>query len=68
MACVIAAGSIGGAQAQGAPASALPAVTVDAPVARPRPPAPRPSVAQVRARTALRQVVRTRRVAAPPVA
>jgi catecholate siderophore receptor len=68
LACVIAASSIGSAQAQGAPASALPAVTVDAPVARPRPPAPKPSTAQVRARTALRQVVRTRRFATPPVA
>ena len=69
LACLVAAGSIGEADAQGAPASALPPVNVDAPVARPRPPAPKPSRAQVKARTALRQATRARRVTtAPPVA
>nr|WP_279598184.1 TonB-dependent siderophore receptor [Methylobacterium sp. J-026] len=43
-------------------------MTVDAPIARPRPPAPKPSQAQVKARTALRQAVRTqRRVTSPPI-
>jgi catecholate siderophore receptor len=45
----------GGAEAQQAP---LPPVTVDAPVARPRPAAPKPSPDQIRARTALRRAAR----------
>ena len=67
LACVLAASSASGAEAQQSPASALPPLNVDAPIARPRPPAPKPSKAQVKARTALRQVVRTRRVTAPQV-
>ena len=66
--CAVAAGSVGGAKAQSGPASALPPVNVDAPVVRPRPPAPRPSIAQVKARTALRRVVQARRVTPQPVA
>src|SRR5262245_35358931 len=38
--------------------SSLPPVTVDAPVARPRPAASKPSADQVRARTALRRAAR----------
>ncbi|MGP9811452.1 TonB-dependent receptor [Rhodopseudomonas sp. NSM] len=51
---MIAVASIGGAEAQ---QSSLPAVTVDAPVARPRP-AAKPTPDQVRARTALRRAAR----------
>ncbi|WP_322517692.1 TonB-dependent receptor [Rhodopseudomonas palustris] len=51
---MIAVASIGGAEAQ---QSNLPAVTVDAPVARPRP-AAKPTPDQVRARTALRRAAR----------
>ena len=58
--CLIAAGAVTGAEAQG---TGLPAVTVDAPVTRPRPAASRPTQAQTRARTAIRQRARTR----PPV-
>ena len=62
-------GSVGSAEAQSGPATALPPMNVDAPVVRPRPPAPKPSQAQVKARTAIRQVVRApRRVTAPPIA
>ncbi|WFT81368.1 TonB-dependent receptor [Methylobacterium sp. CB376] len=68
VACAVAVGSVGTAQAQQAPAAALPPLNVDAPIVRPRPPAPQPTKAQVKARTALRQVVRARQVAAPPVA
>ena len=69
MACAVAVGTVGSAEAQQGPATALPPMNIDAPVARPRPPAPKPSQAQVKARTALRQVVRApRRVTAPPVA
>jgi catecholate siderophore receptor len=49
---LIAAASFSGAEAQ---QSSLPPVTVDAPVARPRPAAARPSADQRRARTALRR-------------
>lgn len=50
---IIAAGAASGAEAQSD--NGLPAVTVDAPVTRPRPVASRPTAAQVRARNALRQ-------------
>lgn len=62
-ACAMAAGSIGTAEAQ--QASALPPVTVDAPIARPRAAPPKPSKAQIKARTALRQKVRERAAPAP---
>src|SRR3954470_20070232 len=52
---LIAVASFSGAEAQ---QSNLPPVTVDAPVARPRPAAARPSPDQVRARTALRRAAR----------
>ncbi|ACF02465.1 TonB-dependent siderophore receptor [Rhodopseudomonas palustris TIE-1] len=52
---MIAVASIGGAEAQ---QSSLPAVTVDAPVARPKPAAVRATPDQVRARTALRRAAR----------
>lgn len=55
MAGMIAVASIGGAEAQ---QSSLPAVTVDAPVARPKPAAVRATPDQVRARTALRRAAR----------
>jgi catecholate siderophore receptor len=52
---LIAVASFSGAEAQ---QSNLPPVTVDAPVARPRPAATRPTADQVRARTALRRAAR----------
>jgi catecholate siderophore receptor len=52
---LIAVASFSGAEAQ---QSNLPPVTVDAPVARPRPAASRPSADQLRARTALRRAAR----------
>src|SRR3954471_8842664 len=52
---LIAVASFSGAEAQ---QSSLPPVTVDAPVARPRPAAAKPSADQVRARTALRRAAR----------
>src|SRR5712675_2751086 len=52
---LIAAASFSGAEAQPAP---LPPVTVDAPVARPRPAASKPSPDQLRARSALRRAAR----------
>ncbi|WP_244431972.1 TonB-dependent siderophore receptor [Rhodopseudomonas sp. B29] len=62
---MIAVASIGSAKAQQAP---LPPVTVDAPVARPKPAAARATPDQVRARTALRRAARrTQPVAAAPV-
>ena len=67
VACAVAVGSVGSAEAQQGPATALPPMNIDAPIARPRPPAPRPSQAQIKARTALRRVVSARRVVAPPV-
>ena len=61
---LIAVASISGAKAQQAN---LPPVTVDAPVARPRPAATKPTQQQVRARNALRRAARRqRRVAAVP--
>jgi catecholate siderophore receptor len=63
---LIAVASFSGAEAQ---QTGLPPVTVDAPVARPRPVAARPSPDQVRARTALRRAARQAqpaRVAAVP--
>src|ERR1044072_8879074 len=62
---LIAVASFSGAEAQ---QSNLPPVTVDAPVARPRPAASRPSADQVRARTALRRAARRNQPAGvPPV-
>jgi catecholate siderophore receptor len=52
---LIAVASFSGAEAQQAP---LPPVTVDAPVARPRPASSRPSPEALRARTALRRAAR----------
>src|SRR3954470_2669265 len=52
---LIAVASFSGAEAQ---QSTLPPVTVDAPVARPRPAASKPSPDQLRARTALRRAAR----------
>lgn len=57
---LIAVASIGGAEAQQA---TLPAVTVDAPVARPRP-AAKPTADQIRARDALRRAAQRQREAA----
>src|SRR5882757_2002390 len=56
LASLIAVASFSGAEAQQSP---LPPVTVDAPVARPRPAAARPSPDQVRARSALRRAARS---------
>jgi catecholate siderophore receptor len=53
--CLIAVAAIGGAEAQ---EKTLPPVTVDAPVARPKPPAPKPSPQHTRARNALRRIAR----------
>ena len=60
---LIAVASFSGAEAQ---QSNLPPVTVDAPVARPRPAAAKPSADQLRARTALRR--QARRAQPTPVA
>jgi catecholate siderophore receptor len=57
VACLVAAGSITGAEAQEAP---LPPVTIDAPVTRPRPPAAKPTPEQIRARNELRRLARER--------
>ena len=54
---LIAVASFTGAEAQ---QSSLPPVTIDAPVARPRPAAARPTADQMRARTALRRAARQR--------
>jgi catecholate siderophore receptor len=63
---LMAVASFSGAEAQQGP---LPPVTVDAPVARPRPAASKPSSDHVRARTALRRAARrTQTVQAAPVA
>ncbi len=59
--CVLASGSAGAAEAQQA-SSTLPAVTVDAPVQRARAAPPKPSVAQIKARTVLRRKVREARM------
>jgi catecholate siderophore receptor len=56
-ACLVAAGTITSADAQDAP---LPPVTIDAPIARPKPPAAKPSPEQLRARAALRRIARER--------
>ncbi len=65
--CLAAAGTIGTAEAQ--QASPLPSITVEAPVARPRPAAPRPTQAQLNARAAMRRRARQARpVQAPPAA
>jgi catecholate siderophore receptor len=55
VASLIAVASFSGAEAQ---QSSLPPVTVDAPVARPRPAAAKPAADQVRARNALRRAAR----------
>jgi catecholate siderophore receptor len=57
VACLVAAGSITGAEAQQAP---LPPVTIDAPVTRPRPPAAKPTPEQIRVRNELRRLARER--------
>jgi catecholate siderophore receptor len=57
VACLVAAGSITGAEAQEAP---LPPVTIDAPVTRPRPPAAKPTPEQIRVRNELRRLARER--------
>ena len=65
VASLIAVASFSGAEAQQSP---LPPVTVDAPVARPRPAATAPSPDQVRARSALRRAARrTQPVQTAPV-
>jgi catecholate siderophore receptor len=65
VACLMAVGSISSAEAQ---QSSLPAVTVDAPVSRPRPAATRPTAEQLRVRAALRRAARQRQqTAAAPV-
>src|SRR5260221_4241939 len=62
---LIAVASFSGAEAQ---QSNLPPVTIDAPVARPRPAASKPTPDQTRARTALRRAARrTQPAQAPPV-
>ncbi|TXM92368.1 hypothetical protein FV223_12085, partial [Methylobacterium sp. WL116] len=58
VACAVAVGSVGSAEAQQGPASALPPLNIDAPITRQRPPAPKPGPTQVKARTALRRAVR----------
>jgi len=57
VACLVAAGSITGAEAQQSP---LPPVTIDAPVTRPRPPAATPTPEQIRVRNELRRLARER--------
>ena len=57
VACLVAAGSITGAEAQQSP---LPPVTIDAPITRPRPPAAKPTPEQVRVRNELRPLARER--------
>jgi catecholate siderophore receptor len=59
--CLIAVAAMGGAEAQ---EQSLPPVTVDAPIARPKPPAAKPSPEQIRARNALRRIARERAAAA----
>ena len=61
---LIAVASVSGAKAQ---QSNLPPVTVDAPVARPKPAASKPSPEQIRARNALRRAAREKRQQAAPV-
>jgi catecholate siderophore receptor len=64
IACLIGAATISGADAL-EQSSTLPAVTVDAPIARKRPPAAKPTPAQVRVRTAVRRVSRQAPKATP---
>ncbi|MFZ0115139.1 MAG: TonB-dependent receptor plug domain-containing protein, partial [Xanthobacteraceae bacterium] len=59
--CLIAVAAMGSAEAQ---EQSLPPVTVDAPIARPRPPAAKPSPEQIRARNALRRIAREKAAAA----
>ena len=59
--CLIAVAAMTGAEAQEQP---LPPVTVDAPIARPKPPAAKPSPEQIRARNALRRAAKERAAAA----
>jgi catecholate siderophore receptor len=59
--CLIAVAAMGGAEAQ---EQSLPPVTVDAPIARPKPPVAKPSPEQIRARNALRRIAREKAVAA----
>jgi catecholate siderophore receptor len=59
--CLIAMAAVGGSEAQEKP---LPAVTVDAPIARPKPPAAKPSPQQIRARNAVRRIAREKAAAA----
>jgi catecholate siderophore receptor len=59
--CLIAVAAVTGAEAQEQP---LPPVTVEAPIARPKPPAAKPSPEQIRARNALRRAQRERAAAA----
>jgi catecholate siderophore receptor len=58
--CLIAVASIGGAEAQQQP---LPPVTVEAPVARKKPPAQKPTAEQIRVRNALRRAARAKQAA-----
>ena len=60
--CLIAVAAMGGsAEAQ---EQTLPPVTVDAPIARPKPPIAKPSPEQIRARNSLRRIARERAAAA----
>ena len=59
--CLIAVAAMGSAEAQ---EQSLPPVTVDAPTARPKPPAAKPSPEQIRARDALRRIAREKAAAA----
>ena len=59
--CLIAVAAMGSAEAQ---EQTLPPVTVDAPIARPKPPAAKPSPEQIRARNALRRIAREKAAAA----
>jgi catecholate siderophore receptor len=59
--CLIAVAAMTGAEAQEQP---LPPVTVDAPIARPKPPAAKPSAEQIRARNALRRAAKEKAAAA----
>ena len=59
--CLIAVAAMGSAEAQ---EQSLPPVTVDAPIARPKPPSAKPSPEQRRARNALRRIAREKAAAA----
>src|SRR5262245_65469128 len=61
---LIAVASFSGAEAQ---QSNLPPLTVDAPVARPRPAQAKPSPEQVRARNALRRATQRQQISAVPL-